>query len=64
MLVLSRRNLESLYIKVPMPDGTEKQIKVQVVGTGKSVRLGIEADRDVTILRHELMEKVAPVAAK
>jgi carbon storage regulator CsrA len=61
MLVLSRKNLESLFIKVPMQDGTEKTIKVQVVGAGgkgKVVRLGVEADRDVTILRQELLEKV------
>lgn len=63
MLVLSRKNLESLYIKVPMPDGAEKVIKVQVVGTGKMVRIGVEADRDVIILREELLEgKVAEIA--
>ena len=57
MLVLSRKNLESLQITVPYPDGTKEVIKVQVVGiTGKLARLGIEADRKVTILRQELIE--------
>lgn len=64
MLVLSRKNLESLYIKVPYPDGTEEVIKVQVVGTGKLVRLGIEADRKVTVLRQELLEGKDEAAAK
>lgn len=61
MLVLSRKNLESLIIKVP-PTTTEKSIKVQVVGTGKVVRLGIEADKDVSILRNELLEKLNDAA--
>lgn len=56
MLVLSRKNLQSLYFSVPLPDGQVKKIKVQVVGIGKSVRLGVEADKDVTILRDELVD--------
>jgi sRNA-binding carbon storage regulator CsrA len=50
---------ESLYILVPDGTGGERKVKIQVVGTGKTVRLGIEADKDVTILREELMNKVA-----
>jgi sRNA-binding carbon storage regulator CsrA len=57
MLVLSRRNLQSLYLNVKMPDDSIKQIKVQIVGIGKQVRLGIQADSDVTILRDELVKK-------
>ena len=79
MLVLSRRNLQSLYLNMKMDNVKAaiealeqgdsdkalgllkkiggKQIKVQVVGIGKSVRLGIQADSDVTILRDELVDK-------
>lgn len=56
MLVLTRRNLQGIHIDVPMPDNTIKKIIVQVVGIGSSVKLGIEADKDVTILRDELVE--------
>jgi sRNA-binding carbon storage regulator CsrA len=55
MLVLSRKAMESVWAFVQMPDGSKKKIKIQVVGTGKMVRLGIEADDDVTILREELL---------
>ncbi len=69
MLVLSRRNLESLLIKMPLLDAEGKQkvdeknnklwkvAKVQIVGTGKLVRLGIQADPDVIILRQELEDR-------
>lgn len=69
MLVLSRRNLESLLIKMPLLDADGKQkvdeknnklwkvAKVQIVGTGKLVRLGIQADPDVIILRQELEDR-------
>lgn len=57
MLVLSRKMMESLYLIMEGPDGKKKKIKVQIVGTGKMVRLGIEAEKDVTILREELLEK-------
>lgn len=69
MLVLSRRNLESLLIKMPLLDADGKQkvddknnklwkvAKVQIVGTGKLVRLGIQADPDIIILRQELEDR-------
>ena len=57
MLVLTRKNKESLYIKVKNDDGTNEVIKIQVVGIGKHVRLGIEAPKKWPIYREELMEK-------
>ncbi len=57
VLVLSRRTNESLHFFVPMPDGTKQEIIVQVVGTGKLVKLGILADKSVTVLREELINK-------
>jgi carbon storage regulator CsrA len=61
MLVLTRKNKESIFIKVKNDDGTEETIKIQVVGTGKLVRLGIEAPKKYPIFREELLEKVGEV---
>jgi len=60
MLVLSRKNMQSLYFNVPLPDGTIKKIKVQVLDIGRYVRLGVEADKDVTVLRDELVDGKKP----
>jgi carbon storage regulator CsrA len=57
MLVLSRQAMESIFAFVPMPDGTKKKIRIQVVAAGKTVRLGIDAPPEVTILREELLEE-------
>jgi carbon storage regulator CsrA len=58
MLVLSRRMMESLYMIYEGKDGKKQKVKIQIVGTtGKMVRLGIEAEKDVTILREELLDK-------
>ena len=56
MLVLTRKNKESIYIKVKNEDGTEETIKIQVVGTGKLVRLGIDAPKKYPIFREELLK--------
>lgn len=53
MLVLSRKIQESVVMIV-----NGKEIKVTVVAIrGGSIRLAIEADKDVRILRNELYEK-------
>ena len=52
MLVLSRKKDEKIILKCPdMPD-----IKITVVRIDNKnrVRIGIEADRDITVLRSEL----------
>lgn len=67
MLVLSRRLMESIYLKIKLKDGTEKEVLVKVVDIGnRTVRLGFETDKDVTILREELMkgDKKKPAAVK
>lgn len=52
MLVLSRKKDEKIILKCPdMPD-----IKITIVRIDNKnrVRIGIEADRDITVLRSEL----------
>jgi len=51
MLVLSRRQSESIVF--PGLDVTIRVVSVQ----GGVVRLGIEAPRDVPVLRHELLAR-------
>lgn len=56
MLVLSRRLMESIYLKIKLKDGTEKEVLVKVIDIGtRKVRLGFDTDPDVTILREELI---------
>lgn len=56
MLVLSRRNEESIDIDGPA--------RIRVLGAeGGRVRLGIEAERSVTILRTELLQQPQDAAA-
>lgn len=55
MLVLSRKKDESILLQIPgQPD-----IKITVVRVDNlnKVRLGIEADKEVTVLRSELLDK-------
>jgi carbon storage regulator CsrA len=55
MLVLSRKKDESILLQVPgQPD-----IKITVVRVDNlnKVRLGIEADKEITVLRSELLDK-------
>lgn len=56
MLVLSRKNRESVIVGRP---GTgDQMLKVTVLQVrGGKVRLGIEADRSIPILRSELFER-------
>ena len=56
MLVLSRKKDETIIVRIP---GRE-DIKLTVVRIDNlnKVRIGIEADKDVVILRSELDEKI------
>lgn len=61
MLVLSRENREKIIVKVP-PSTTETRIEVVVVRirgtTGiPTVRIGIEAPKNVNILRAEVPDR-------
>lgn len=56
MLVLSRKELESIILQFEGKDGMKKEVLLKVICIGsRKVRFGIEADRDVTILREELI---------
>ncbi len=53
MLILTRRIGEALLIKAG-----DKEIKVAILGAkGRQIRVGVEADRDVNVIREELLEK-------
>jgi carbon storage regulator len=57
MLVLSRKTQESIV--VGGADRFEKMIKITVLDIkGGKVRLGIEADEDVTVHRSEVWERI------
>ena len=53
MLNLTRRPGESILISIPSSD---EQIEVRVMRAGAQVSLGIDAPKDVVILREELLE--------
>lgn len=58
MLVLSRKLLESVVMKFKDKDGTEKKVLIKVIDIGsRKVRLGFESNKDVTILREELIKE-------
>ena len=56
MLVLSRKKDETIIVRIP---GRE-DIKLTVVRIDNlnKVRIGVEADKDIVILRSELDEKI------
>jgi carbon storage regulator CsrA len=60
MLVLSRKKDETIIVRIP---GRE-DIKLTVVRIDNlnKVRIGVEADKDVVILRSELDEKIQKAA--
>lgn len=62
MLVLSRKKDETIIVRIP---GRE-DIKLTVVRIDNmnKVRIGVEADKDVVILRSELDEKIEKVAVR
>ena len=59
MLVLARRLHEEIVCTIPESFGCpERVIRIQVTRIdGFTCRLGIEADRDVVILRKELLDR-------
>jgi carbon storage regulator len=58
MLVLSRGRGESVFVTVP-PSDRERTIEVMAVEIrGDKARLGFEADRDITVHRSEVVEKI------
>ncbi len=62
MLVLSRKKDETIIVRIP---GRE-DIKLTVVRIDNmnKVRIGVEADKDVVILRSELDEKIHKVLVR
>jgi carbon storage regulator CsrA len=56
MLVLTRKNLESVIIGRPGTGNQMMKVTVLEVRGGK-VRLGIEGDRSIRVLRSELFER-------
>ena len=52
MLIVTRRGGESVVLSIP---GSDETIAVKVVQDGTQVRLGIDAPREVKILREELL---------
>lgn len=55
MLVLSRKKDEKLLIKTPL--GEEVEITIVNIDGRNRVRLGIKADKQITILRSELIKE-------
>lgn len=56
MLVLSRKLHESVILRLQTDDGVEKEVVIKVIDIGsRKVRIGFETDKDVTILREELV---------
>ncbi len=57
MLVLSRKNQESVVVGAD--DGLGGTVKVTVLEIGRgSVRLGFEANKDVPVYREEVWERI------
>ena len=57
MLVLSRKKDESIILRIPGME--DVRLTVVRIDNLNKVRLGIEADQEIVILRSELEEKVA-----
>lgn len=57
MLVLSRKKNEPIVIDVPA--GPARQIRIMPVDLrGDRVRLGVDAERDVTVHRQEVKDRI------
>jgi carbon storage regulator CsrA len=54
MLVLTRREGEAIVISLP---GIDHTIEVRVMKAASQVRLGIDAPREVRVLREELVQE-------
>jgi carbon storage regulator CsrA len=60
MLVLSRKKDETIIVRIP---GREDiRLTVVRIDNMNKVRIGVEADKDVVILRSELDEKIQRAA--
>jgi len=60
MLVLSRKQDEKIVLKVPGKE--DIAITIVRIDNQNRVRVGIEAPKDVVVLRSELEGKLAPTA--
>ena len=63
MLVLSRKKDEQIYLQVP---GLKKPIVLTIVriDNRNKVRIGITAEKDVTVLRSELAQNTVELDAR
>jgi carbon storage regulator CsrA len=57
MLVLSRKKDETIILKGPNMD--DIKITIVRIDNRNKVRIGIEADKDITVLRSELSNKTS-----
>jgi len=57
MLVLSRKKDEAIIMKIPGHE--DIRLTVVRIDNMNKVRIGVEADKDVVVLRSELAESVA-----
>ena len=55
MLVLSRKNNESIILQIPGQD--DIKITVVRIDNKNKVRIGVTADKEITVLRQELNKK-------
>lgn len=60
MLVLSRKKDESIIVR--MPGREDVKLTVVRIDNMNKVRIGVEADKEVVILRAELEDGVAELA--
>lgn len=60
MLVLSRKKDETIIVRIPGRD--DIKLTVVRIDNMNKVRIGVEADKDVVILRSELNEKIQKAA--
>lgn len=60
MLVLSRKKDETIIVRIPGRD--DIRLTVVRIDNMNKVRIGVEADKDVVILRSELDEKIQRAA--
>ena len=59
MLVLSRKKDETIILKIPGREDIKLTV-VRIDGPNK-VRIGVEAEQEITVLREELVERKVAV---
>lgn len=59
MLVLSRKQDETIIIKIP--DREDIKLTIVKIDSMNKVRIGVEAEKDIVILRSELNKKETPL---